>query len=118
MQQLNKIGISRIIARQAEKLAFYASALGIVTVGGTADKDFLTGGRLVQRVWLEAPRLGLSFQQMTGITFLMQRITEGEVDDLSPEHVSLIEKARNEMTAAFALAGETVVMMFRIANRQ
>jgi hypothetical protein len=38
-QQLNKIGISRIIARQAEKLARSASALGIVTVGGDADGD-------------------------------------------------------------------------------
>ena len=53
---------------------------------------------------------------MTGITFLMQRIAEGEVDDLSPEHVTLVGKARNEITTAFALAGETVVMMFRIGH--
>jgi nitroreductase len=116
MQQLNKIGITRIIARQAEKLAFSASALGMVTVGGAADADFLEGGRLVQRVWLEATRLGLSFQPMTGIVFLMQRIAEGEIGLLSPDQVTLIGEARRKLTGAFDLTSETVILMFRVGR--
>ena len=116
MQKLNKIGVSHIIGRQAEKLALSASVLGVVTVGGATDADYLGGGRLVQRVWLEATRNGLSFQPMTGITLLMQKIEEGEVENLSPEQVTVIRKARKELNAAFALAGNTVVMMFRIGH--
>ena len=116
LQALNFFGVSKLIAKNAEKLALSASALGIVTVDGNADREFITGGRLVQRVWLEATRLGISFQPMTGITFLMQRVAEGEVGSLSPSQVGLIGEARHELAAAYNLTNETVIMMFRIGQ--
>ena len=116
LQMLNRFGISRIIAGNAEKLALSASTLGIVTVGGNADEDFLTGGRLVQRVWLAATRLGLSFQPMTGIIFLMQRGLDGETEGLASEHLNRVRDAHERLATAFRLKGETIVMLFRIGH--
>ena len=116
LHTLNFFGVSKLVAKNAEKLAVSASALGIVTVDGDSDGDFLTGGRLVQRVWLEATRLGLSFQPMTGITFLMQRVGEGETGLLSQEQVMLIRDTRRKLSAAFKLTSETVVLMFRVGH--
>ncbi len=114
LQALNKLGVSRIVAKNAEKMAQSAAALGVVTVNGTSDADFVTGGRIVQRVWLEATRAGLSFQPMTGIVFLMHRILAGEAGEFSPGHADLIRKAHEKLADLFGLGGETIVMLFRV----
>jgi nitroreductase len=117
VQTLNKFGLSRFaVAKQAERLCLSSSASGIVIVGGSAEEDFLAGGRLVQRVWLEAMRLGLSFQPMTGITFLIQKVLAGSTDGLSTRHTGLINDAHDRIRAAFKLKDETVVMLFRVGR--
>jgi len=112
----NTFGVSRIIGKSAEKLALSAAALGAVAVGGNSSADYFCGGRLVQRVWLESTRCGLSFQPMTGIVFLMNRVLEGATEELSASQVGVIRQARQQLDAAFGLAGETVVMMFRVGR--
>lgn len=116
LQTLNKFGLSRAIAKQAEKLCFSSSAIGIVIVGNNTDKDFLTGGRLVQRVWLEATRKGLSFQPMTGITYLIQRVLAGDTEGLSTANINLIMNAYEIIKTGFRLENETMVMLFRIGH--
>lgn len=117
---INKFGVSHIIGRNAERLSLSAAALGVVTVsGGAGDDDdaiFFNGGRLVQRVWLETTRCGLSFQPMTGIIFLMHRILTGVIEDFSPAHVNLIRRAFEDLSTSFGLKGETPVMLFRIGR--
>lgn len=116
LQKLNKLGLSGVIAKQAEKLCLSSSAIGIVIVSGNTDEDFLTGGRLVQRVWLEATRTGLAFQPMTGITFLVQRVMAGDKKELSTANVKLIMDAYEPIRTAFGLEKETIVLLFRIGH--
>ena len=113
---LNKFGLSRVVAKQAQKLCLSSSATGMVIVGNYTEEDFLTGGRLVQRVWLEATRMGLSFQPMTGITFLIQRILAMDTQVLSAAQIKLIKDAHERIKAAFRLKNETLVMLFRIGH--
>jgi hypothetical protein len=116
LQTLNKFGLSRVIAKQAERLCLSASAIGTIIVDKNTDEDFLTGGRLLQRVWLEATKMGLSFQPMTGITFLIQKVMTGDNKDISYTHIKLIKDAYERIKAGFRLRNETIVVLFRIGR--
>ena len=114
VEVMNKFGLSLFIAKKAEKLCESSSALGIITISDNSDEGFLKGGRLVQRVWLEATRTGLSFQPITGITFLIQRVLAGETEGLSGRYVEIIRDIRKKITVAFGLKDETIIMLFRV----
>lgn len=116
LQALNKFGLSKIAAKQAEKLCLSASAIGIIIVDGNTAQDFLTGGRLVQRLWLEATRMGLAFQPMTGLTFLIQRVLAKKTKEISTEHIRLIMNAFDSIVSAFNISKESMVMLFRIGH--
>ncbi len=116
LKTLNKFGLSRAIAKQAENLCLSASATGIIIIGNDTDEDFLTGGRIVQRVWLEATRKGLSFQPMTGITYLIQKVLTGDTKELSAANIKLIMDAYEIIKTAFRLDNETMVMLFRVGH--
>jgi hypothetical protein len=119
LRQINKLGISRVIAKQAEGLCLSSSAVGAVIMYENTDEAFINGGRLMQRVWLEATRLGLSLQPMAGIAFLVQRVLAGEKAGLSTAQVGLIQDAYERIGSAFTIgAGETVVMLFRIGHSE
>jgi Nitroreductase family len=116
LQALNLFGVSKLVAKNAEKLAKSASAIGIIAMSDSKADDYLAAGRALQRVWLEATRLGLSFQLMTGITFLMQRVQDGEASELTPQHVELIRKANEIIRGVLGFNNENLVLMFRIGH--
>lgn len=111
---LNGMGLSKIIGKKAQQLALSASAVGIVTVPDDKEIDFLNGGRIVQRVWLESTKMGLSFQPMTGLVYLMQRVSAGNTEGLSESHIGMIRNAEQGLRTAYALNKETIVMLFRV----
>jgi nitroreductase len=113
---LNKVGLSKGIALKAKNLCRSASAVGIVMVEGDSRDNYLTGGRLFQRVWLEATRMGLSFHPMAGIAFLMQRVIAGETEDLAQQHIRRLEIANEKIRTVFKLKNETIAMIFRIGQ--
>lgn len=113
---LNSFGMSRIVAGNARKLALSSSALGLVMVPGSGAADYINAGRLMERVWLEATRIGLSFQLMTGVTFLMQKVIDGDTSGLLAPHTALIADARRKVAERFELESETIALMFRVGR--
>jgi nitroreductase len=113
---LNKVGLSKGIALKAKNLCRSASAAGIVMVEDDSRDNYLTGGRLLQRVWLEATRMGLSFHPMAGIAFLMQRVIAGETEDLAQQQIRCLTIANKKIRTVFKLKNETIVMIFRIGQ--
>lgn len=112
--KLNLLGFSRLAPMQSYKLAAGASALGLVQMNGTKPVDYVRGGRALQRVWLTAASLGLSFQPMTGITYLMQRLYLFDGSGFSPEHRRLIEEAETRLKEVFPIRRDrAIIMMFR-----
>jgi nitroreductase len=114
VRALNGAGLSRIIGKKAQRLALSASAIGMVTMPDDKNIDFLNGGRIVQRVWLEATRMGLRFHPMTGFVFLMQRVSAGNTEGLAESHIGMIRSAEQGLRTAYDLKKETVVMLFRV----
>lgn len=113
---LNTFGISRIVAGNARKLALSSSALGLILVPGSEAIEYINAGRLMERVWLEATRIGLSFQLMTGITFLMQKMFDGDTAGLLASHAALIADARKRVVERFDVGAETIAVMFRVGR--
>ncbi|GLI39273.1 nitroreductase [Geobacter hydrogenophilus] len=113
---LKNFGVPRVIAGSARKLALSAAAIGVVSVPGKGDKDCITAGRLIERVWLEATKLGLSFQLMTGITLLMRRVLDGETENISSRHGELIRKAYGTLANRFGIEDGSLFIMFRVGR--
>ncbi len=113
---LNSFGVSRMVGKNAEKLASSAAALGIIAVPGAKNTDYLMAGILMQRLWLEATRLGLGMQLMTGITFLMQQVRENEATGLSTHQQELLAVAGKAIRSTTGLSNETIALMFRVGH--
>lgn len=113
---LASMGVPRIIAANARKQAMSAGALGAVIISGSSDRDYIDAGRIIERVWLEATLRGLSFQLMTGITFLMQRVADGEMGQLAPGHIQLVRESRIRLANVMGKGEGIVAVMFRVGR--
>lgn len=113
---LNKLGLSRIIGANARKLAMSASALGLISGQGTGPEDYVNCGRTMERFWLQSTHLGLSFQLMTGITFLMGRVHEGDFGSLSADQVELVREGRSKLGAMLDADHQIPLIIFRVGN--
>lgn len=112
-----KLGATRAIAGKARKLTTSASAVGMILGQGRAEPiTYLEGGRLMQRIWLQATRMGLSFHPMTGISFLMQRVAEQQAEAMSEQHQNLV-KGTLQTTAFVCNVTEPLVLgIFRVGS--
>lgn len=112
---LGKVGVSRLVAGNARKLARSASAIGVILGSDSQNPvTYLQGGSLLQRIWLQATKMGLSFHPMSGICFLMQRVADRQADDLSPTHVELIRKAVGKVAVISGTPEPNVISLFRV----
>jgi len=115
MNFFNKFGMTKIIARVSSKKYAASSAMGVIVVENK-DENFITAGRLMQRLWLTATKLGLSFQLLTLVPFLWQRIESGDTKGFSKEHIKLINNAYHQIASLFNVADEAkiIALLFRI----
>lgn len=111
---LNNIGFSKGAAKGNAKVYAKASAIGSIVTDNNTSEDFILAGRLMQRVWLTATKLGLSFQPVTGILFLAQRMLAGETEGFSDSHINYIRNAYEQIKSTFNISDGTIAMMFRI----
>ncbi len=118
LSKLKRFGVTKIVANNAKKLSYSASAIGLITMPDRNPDNYLNAGRVLQRTWLEATRLGLSFQLMTGITFLMEQVHEGITENLSPDNLELINKAYSKIGSIYDINNETLAVMFRVGHSE
>jgi nitroreductase len=115
VRALNLFGFSRLVPMQSYALCKGSSALGLVQMDGMGPASFVNGGRLLQRVWLTATSLGLSFQPMTGITFLVNRLRLAGGEGLCDKHREIVYKAEERLKKVFPLKdSKAMVMLFRL----
>jgi len=115
VKMVNSFGfLSKKVTKQAEKQCLSASAIGLVSVAGDANADFINAGRAMERVWLEATRLGLQLHPMAGLGCLIYRIGRGATGEFSGEHVATIRDIESGLRQAFGCGVETLGMLFRV----
>ncbi len=114
LKRFHKLGVSRSVWKQNGGVYASSSAIGVIAIDGNKNEDFVTVGRITQRMWLTATKLGLSLQPMTGVLFFMQRIKEGNYEPFSKEQVDIIKESYVKVQKKFNLQNENIPMMFRI----
>jgi len=116
MRIANAVGLGRAVAMHSAKGILDSGAAGLVTVEGMEPRDFLVGGRALQRVWLAMEHHGLQMQPMTAVTlFWLRWLWEGP-ESFSVKHRKLLEKVWDGFQSLFPEAdfrSRGLVMLFR-----
>lgn len=115
MNFLNKFGMARIIAKDNAKIYASAAAMGVVVVRDD-DQAFITAGRAMERIWLTATHMGLSFHLITGILFFSQKLNAGETREFSSEHIDMIKAAHEKVTSIFGVKTGVIALLFRVGK--
>lgn len=110
----NKIGFSNLASKGNAQTYAKSSALYVVAIDQDISQYFVNAGRISQRIWLNATRLGLSVQPVTGLLFLARKVNDGDTEVFSEKHIFLIKEANEKIKSIFGLQNETMAMTFRI----
>ena len=117
---LNKLGISKAIARTNAKNYSLCGAIGAIIVKDQKDQDedFLTAGRSLERVWLEATKMGLSCHLLTGVLFFWQRV-KNETSGFSGKHIQIINQSYEKIKTNIGInqgGNQIIALLFRIGD--
>lgn len=110
---LNKIGAAKSIAKDNAKGYSSAALMGIVVVEDQ-DESFIDAGRIIERIWLIATELNLSFHLITGVMFLNMRIKAGQDREFSAEQIKLVRDAYKTVSGVYDVKRGVIAGLFRI----
>lgn len=117
MRVLSALGFSRVIAKQNGVTNASASAIGALMIDDTSPQSFLRAGRMVERVWLTATSLGLSFQPLTGVLFFKLKIEAGDADHtFSAREEDTIMSAYAKAVEILGAGQKHISFMFRVGH--
>ncbi|HVM76853.1 MAG TPA: hypothetical protein VMU07_01740 [Candidatus Paceibacterota bacterium] len=112
MKFANRFGAARGIAKGNAK-GYAACGLYGAVMCSNNDKDFLSVGRVIERVWLKATAAGLSFHLQTGVNFLYERVTGGGAL-FQERHHELIRREYGVIHSIFGGGSNVIPALFRI----
>lgn len=112
---MDLLGGSFLCMVRAERLYRRSGAFGLIYIDGQEPRDYVRAGAVLERVWLTATRLGLSFHPLAGAPTLPAANRMGGGAGLSPHHRRLAGKLEDGLGRLFPVAGrKTPVMLFRV----
>jgi len=92
-----------------------SSAIGMITMNNDTDNDFFQGGIAMQRIWLEATRLGISIQPHHAAINLFTRLLKKKGVGLSDDTKFELNILRKKFKNIFLnLDGKAEVILFRM----
>lgn len=91
-----------------------ASAVALLSAKEYSPNAFLEGGAILQRIWLMANHLGVSFQPVTASLFMYHRYFKGGGDKFSEFEGELITSSFNDFNTVFQSQGEGL-FLFRLS---
>lgn len=117
MKLFNLIGFHKVAAVGNAKTYASGALTGIVITEQESPESYINVGRVMQRVWLTATKLGLSLQPVTGLLFLAQRVRDNKASMFTEKQVRLIEKSYQKIERVFDIQkNQRAVMLFRVGN--
>ncbi len=112
---LNKLGISKFIAKDNARLYSKSGAMLAITTNILNRDAFLKTGMLMQKIWLIATQHNIYLQPLTGIIFLNHRINNNNnKEEFSDRHINLIKKSYKKMEEIIIENGRFITTMFRL----
>jgi nitroreductase len=115
MAALNRLGLYRLLARQADQLVRSASAVGLLSADQDTALTYLKGGVAMQRLWLAATAAGIAFQPVTVATLFVRRLLRHGPGAFEPPHTPWLNQIWEELQALFPITRESgLIMLFRV----
>ncbi len=112
---LNKFtSVSKKIGIENSKKYINSGAIAIIVSNGNSAIDYLNAGRLAQRVWLTATKLGLAVHPCTGTIYFMENIKGGNKNIFSKEQIKTITEGYDKIDKVFNINDQTIPMLFRL----
>ena len=119
LSYLSRIKRGRGLERNSRKLIAAASAVGLLTFGGTVPLSYFNGGRAMQRVWLTATALGLAFHPMTALPYLLARLRRGKGEGLTAEDQQQLTEFGKSYRHLLPIPDDHAeIMLFRLAKAE
>lgn len=115
VNNLLKWGGGGAFEKLGNKMTKSSSALALLTMPTYTKKDFITGGRVLQQVWIKANELGISVQPMSAAIFLFARLLHGNGEGLNDkmiQELQQIRKVHNQLFNTNDSKGE--IFLFRL----
>lgn len=119
MAVANTLGLGRIVAMHSAQGIRRCGAVCLLTTPGFSWRDFVIGGRALERCWLRLTNLGLAMQPMTAVTLFRLRWDMEGPGAFSARHQTMLGRLWPEFDALFPQADfsrEGQVMLFRIGH--
>lgn len=113
---LHLLRVPSLIAFKSSLVYARSGAFGVISMPTNSARAFIEGGRIFQRVWLEATTMGLSIQPLFGFAVFAQRVASEEFSVFSKAEQEQIMQITNELKKMFFVGDRTMVMLFRIGT--
>ncbi len=92
-----------------------ASGIGLMTLAGDRPQQILEGGRIFQRIWLKATRLGLGCHPMTAVLYMLEIERRRRITLYQDRERRWLEDLDGRLSRLFRVeSGQTRVMLFRL----
>jgi len=94
-----------------------ASAIGVISMPGNTKADYLNGGRMLQKLWLEANASGVAFQPVSASLFVYARLFRGLGEGMSEGGKKALLDLRPRFEKALGMTTEkTEIFIFRLCK--
>lgn len=92
-----------------------SSAIMLLQGDKFSPKTYLEGGKVLQRIWIKANMLGISFQPVTAMLFIFQKVLQEANHGFSQEEASEIQKLKSKFDRIFNNESTSIdLFMFRL----
>lgn len=89
-----------------------ASGLVVVSIDDAEPADYVRGGQAVERVWVEAERLGLAVQAMSPVFIFA--VDHADYEELSPRFAGRLRSMRDDFVRLTDLGDSHIALVMRI----
>ena len=112
---LKKWGKGHAFEKLSNKTVLSSSAICLITMPKYSPSCYFNGGRSIQRTWLAANAMKISFQPQSPATFFFMRLLKGSGIEMDFEMQEELKILRNEFVAIMNLDSNTTdVFLFRL----
>jgi len=92
-----------------------SSAIMLLQGDKFSPKTYLEGGKVLQRIWIKANMLGISFQPVTALLFIFQKVLQEANHGFSIEEAAEIQKLKSKFDRIFNNeSSSTDLFLFRL----
>jgi len=111
---LTLLGGKLVASVHSYRIFMQSPVFGFLQMAGDSRESFVEGGRRLQRVWLTATSLGVSFQPMAGTLYLLQYLGDQSVLPSEAVRQRLVEARRVFKQTLPMRDGSTPILLFRL----